>query len=36
MQNAADEIKENADEVTELPYDENGLYHFLRKEFFGS
>jgi Cof subfamily protein (haloacid dehalogenase superfamily) len=36
MKNAADEIKEHADEVTKLPYDENGLYHFLRKEFFGS
>ena len=36
MQNAADEIKEHADEVTKLPYDENGLYHFLREEFFGS
>ncbi|MBH8602184.1 HAD family hydrolase [Thermoactinomyces sp. CICC 23799] len=36
MQNAADEIKEHADEVTKLPYDENGLYHFLQEEFFGS
>jgi 5-amino-6-(5-phospho-D-ribitylamino)uracil phosphatase len=36
MKNAADEIKEHADEVTKLPYDENGLYHFLQEEFFGS
>lgn len=34
MRNAADDIKSHADEVTKYPYDEDGLYHFLREKFF--
>ncbi|TGA97815.1 Cof-type HAD-IIB family hydrolase [Sporolactobacillus shoreae] len=33
MKNAPDHIKEQADEVTDFSYAENGLYHFLKKTF---
>ncbi|GGA92470.1 Cof-type HAD-IIB family hydrolase [Ornithinibacillus halotolerans] len=31
MQNAEDHVKAQADEVTELSYEKNGLYHYLKK-----
>jgi Cof subfamily protein (haloacid dehalogenase superfamily) len=33
MKNASDFVKKQADEVTDYPYNEDGLYHFLKKTF---